>query len=148
MGRLLVDVDYAGVALGAIYQRARWRIVAAQETDAAIDLLEGYLEARVDEELPWAPDRAAALWRLGLAKEQAGYLDAALAAVESRYADRLASIGLTDPGLAFARQEDAAPPDRPAARRRRRGRCRGPDHRGPCGRGAPERGGTAQSDHP
>ena len=57
------------VATGALYQRARTRILGRYEPDQAIRFLEQFLE-RVTDDLPGQPSRSHAYWRLGNANEQ------------------------------------------------------------------------------
>ncbi|MEM9303652.1 MAG: tetratricopeptide repeat protein [Pseudomonadota bacterium] len=80
------DSDEPGVSLGAQYQRARWRVIAEEDTTTAATLLENYLTTRGDEDLPYAPDRSAAFWRLGLAQEMNGQQDLALSSLEQSVA--------------------------------------------------------------
>ncbi len=93
----LADSEEPGVALGSLYQRARWRILAEQDTETAAAFLEDYLARRGDDEVPWSPNRAAAYWRLGLAQELNGDLEAALASLEE-------SVAL-NPGLDEAKKD-------------------------------------------
>ncbi len=76
------DSKEPGVALGALYQRSRWRIIAKQDTQVAEELMADYLTLRGEDVLPHAPNRAAAYWRLGLAQELNGDDAAALASLE------------------------------------------------------------------
>lgn len=75
------DVDE--VALAASYQRARWRVIANREVPVALDLLTSYLVERGDGDLLYAPMRAAAFWRIGLAHELLGDRQAAIEALET-----------------------------------------------------------------
>ncbi len=69
----VADRTDPGWRLAAQYQRAKWRILAKQESAVAIELLQDYqgqlIEVDTDVELP---HRAAALWRMALAYENAG----------------------------------------------------------------------------
>jgi tetratricopeptide (TPR) repeat protein len=76
------DSDDLGVALAARYQRARWRVIANREIPVARDLLLAYLDDRGNAALTYAPSRAAAYWRLGLAYEGLGDKEAAIEALE------------------------------------------------------------------
>jgi tetratricopeptide (TPR) repeat protein len=66
-------IEDPGWPLLAQYQRAKWRILAQQESALAIELLQGYREKlpQVDSELG-LPPTAAAWWREALAHENQG----------------------------------------------------------------------------
>jgi tetratricopeptide (TPR) repeat protein len=84
--RLLLDTqasDEPGVALAGRYYRARWRVIAERDLGTARDLLIAYIEARGDGPLSYAPSKAAAYWRLGLAYDGLGERSAAIEALET-----------------------------------------------------------------
>ena len=83
---LLIEAQDSGeldVALAARYQRARWRVIANREILVARDLLLAYLGDRGDTTLTYAPSRAAAYWRLGLAYEALGERAEAVESMEA-----------------------------------------------------------------
>lgn len=74
--QLLEAAKAPHVATGALYQRARTRILGRYEPDQAIRFLELFLQ-RVTEDLPGQPSRSHAYWRLGNAHEQLSRMDLA-----------------------------------------------------------------------
>ncbi len=79
--KLLQRIDASeddGWPLMAQYQRAKWRIMANQETAVAIELLNNYRTKLVGIETDLnLPNEAAALWRLALAYEQQNNIEKA-----------------------------------------------------------------------
>ncbi len=69
----VADAEDAGWLLAAQYQRAKWRILAKQQSDVAIQLLDDY-QRRLEgiETTVNLPHKAAALWRQALAYENQG----------------------------------------------------------------------------
>ncbi|WP_395377016.1 hypothetical protein [Marinicella sp. W31] len=77
------DTDQS-VALAALYQRARWRILADQETQLSAQWLQDYIQRYPQlENTDGLPDLGAAYWRLGLAHELSGDQAAALSALKT-----------------------------------------------------------------
>ena len=72
------------LVLAALYQRARWRILAHQETQSAAQWLKDYIQRYPAlEKTNDLPDLSAAYWRLGLAYELNGDQPAAVSALET-----------------------------------------------------------------
>ncbi|VAW44505.1 hypothetical protein MNBD_GAMMA02-622 [hydrothermal vent metagenome] len=69
----------AGWPLFAQYQRAKWRILAKQESDLAIELLQDYQSKLVTVETEiYLPSESAVLWRMALAYENKGDINKAI----------------------------------------------------------------------
>lgn len=63
--------DEPAESLSALYQRGRWRVLASQDLQTAIELFETYVATPIPDGLS-VPDHAAAYWRMGLAVEGMG----------------------------------------------------------------------------
>ncbi len=74
----IVDNDDQDLALGALYQRGRSRVLGEYELEEAILMFENYITKLV-EPSPRMASKAAALWRIGMAQEQLGHRDKARA---------------------------------------------------------------------
>jgi len=72
------------IALSALYQRARWRILAKQASSESEQWLRDYIDRYPKlENTQELPDLSAAYWRLGLALELSGDEAAALKALQT-----------------------------------------------------------------
>ncbi len=78
---LLVESDDAEAQLGALYQRGRSRVLGKYESDDAIEMFETYIK-RLGKGSSRLPSEAAARWRMGMAYENLGRVDAARASFE------------------------------------------------------------------
>ena len=78
----LVESEDKEVAMAALYQRGRTRVLGNFQLDEAITMFETYIE-RLGAGFSDLPSEAAALWRIGLAYQNLGQLDHARGAYES-----------------------------------------------------------------
>lgn len=77
----LVDSEDKEVALAALYQRGRTRVLGNYQLDEAITMFETYIE-RLGAGSPKLPSEAAAFWRIGMTYQNLGQLDHARGAYE------------------------------------------------------------------
>ncbi|MCP3981211.1 MAG: tetratricopeptide repeat protein [bacterium] len=67
---LLAENDDRDVALRAVYQQARTRILGNYEPERAVTLLQRYVRELPEKHAPALPRASAAQWRMGMAYEQ------------------------------------------------------------------------------
>jgi tetratricopeptide (TPR) repeat protein len=72
----LVQNEDREVALGALYQRGRTRVLGNYELEEAISMFERYVQ-ELGEGNPRLVPKAAAVWRIGMAYQQLGKIDRA-----------------------------------------------------------------------
>ncbi len=71
--QLLEDDDHQ-IAMTALYQRGRTRVLGKYELEEAILMFESYL-LKLDDDSPGLPSEAGALWRIGMAYELLGQIE-------------------------------------------------------------------------